>query len=220
MNQKFLHKPSGFTLIELMIVLTLVTFLIAGTYNTFLTGQTLWTRIDRSIELEDNLRKAFDRITPELAMAGHDKRGFFQVWISNNGGAKGSDILRFSIPVICETNGNPVDAEGNTAHWGAPLTWGCAQASCMDADNNCDTVDYKYIEYLLNEDNTLVRRVLDYSQTMVREDIIASHISDFQAETNFNQRMVELILNAQINMIGKTKVTGSAQRNVYLRNSR
>src|SRR5437868_3068269 len=105
-----IHPNRGFTLVELAIVVTLLTFLIAATYNTFLTGQSLWVKVDRAIELEDNLREALDRITPELSMSGHDKKGFFQVWIGDNGGVNGSDILRFSIPVICESNGNPVDA--------------------------------------------------------------------------------------------------------------
>jgi prepilin-type N-terminal cleavage/methylation domain-containing protein len=220
MKLKFLQRPCGFTLVELMVVVALLTFLIASTYNTFLTGQSLWLRVDRSIELEDNVRKALDRIAPELAMSGHDKNGFFQVWIGNNGGTDGSDIVRFSIPVICENNGNPVDAEGNAAHWGAPLTWGCAQPSCMDEDNNCDTVEYKYIEYLLNNNHTLVRRVLNYGQVPVREEVIASNITDFQAEANFNQRIITLTLNAQINLLGHSKSTATRQRDIYLRNSR
>jgi hypothetical protein len=194
--------------------------LIASTYNTFLTGQSLWTKVDQSISLDDNLRKAFDRIVPELSTSGHDKRGFFQVAISNNGGANGSDVLRFSIPVICEANGNPIDPQGDTAHWGAPVTWGCAQASCMDEDNNCETVEYKYIEYLLDDKNTLLRRVLDYSQSQVREDVIASNIANFQAEANFNQRMVTLTLTAQNDPASRLKRTATSEMNVYLRNSR
>jgi prepilin-type N-terminal cleavage/methylation domain-containing protein len=220
MNQKRLPQPPGFTLIELIIVITLVTFLIAGTYSAFLTGQSLWTKIDRSIELEDNLRKALDRIVPELAMSGHDKRGFFQVLVSNDGGAHGSDIVRFSIPVICQNNGNAVDPQGNAAHWGAPLTWGCAQASCMDADNNCDTVEYKYIEYLLHDDRSLRRRVLDYSQNVIREDVIASSVQEFQVETGSNQRALTLTLKAQTDLGGKATAEESAKRTVYLRNSR
>jgi len=212
-------QPSGFTLIELVLVVTLLTFLVASTYNTFMTGQSLWTKVDRAIELEDNLRRALDRIVPELAMSGHDSRGFFQASISNNNGVHGSDILRFSIPVICESNGNPVNAQGNAAHWGAPLTWGCTEASCMDADNNCDTVDYKYIEYLINGD-ALIRRVLDYSQAVVREETVALNISDFQAEPNFNQRIITLTLTGQLRLSGENKVTAQTQSDVYLRNSR
>jgi prepilin-type N-terminal cleavage/methylation domain-containing protein len=213
-------QRAGFTLIELMIVVALLTFLIASTYNTFLTGQSLWTKVDRSIELEENLRQAFDRITPELSMSGHDKQGFFQVWLGDNGGAGGSDILRFSIPVVCQTGGNIVDAEGNAAHWGAPLTWGCSQPSCMDQDNNCDTVEYKYIEYRLNDRHQLVRRVLDYSQQPVHEEVVASRIADFQTEPNFNQRVLTLTLKAETNLLGKSKSTAELKRDVYLRNSR
>jgi prepilin-type N-terminal cleavage/methylation domain-containing protein len=220
MNKKRLQKTSGFTIIELMIVIAVLVFFIAAVYNTFLTGQSLWSKVDRSIELDDNIRKVFDRIAPELAMSGHDSRGFFQVAISDNGGINGSDILRFSLPVICQTNGNPVDAQGNAAHWGAPLTWGCTDSSCMDRDNNCDTIEYKYIEYLIGADSSLVRRVLDYSQAVVREDVIAMTISDFQAETNYNQRVLSLTVTARLNLIGETKITESSQMDIYLRNSR
>ncbi len=220
MNRINSHKTSGFTVIELMIVIAVLAFFVAGVYNTFLTGQSLWSKVDRSIELEENTRKVFDRIAPELAMSGHDSRGFFQVTISNGGGLNGSDILRFSIPVICQTNGNPVDAQGNAAHWGAPLSWGCTDSSCMDRDNSCDTVEYKYIEYLIGNDSSFVRRVLDYSQAVVREDVIAMTISDFQAEANYNQRVLSLTVTAQLNLIGETKISESSQMDIYLRNSR
>ena len=215
MKQRSHHTLAGFTLIELMIVVVLLTFLIASAYSTFMTGQSLWFRVDHSIELEDNMRKAFDRIIPELSMSGHNKSRVFQVKISNGTGVNGSDVLQFSIPVICQNNGNPVDAEGNTAHWGATLTWGCSQASCMDADVNCDTAEYKYTEYLINDHKDLVRRVLDLGQSSVREDVVASNIIDLQAEVNSNQRIIKLTLTA-----GQDKNKSSSKMNIYLRNSR
>ena len=217
--KKYSNKQ-GFTLVEAMVVVAMLSFLLAATYGTFLSGQSIWTKTNNTIELDENLTKAIGRITPELRQSGHDAKGKFQVWIDSKSGVGESDVLRFSIPVICENSGNPVDANGDTAHWGAPLTWGCSKASCMDENNNCDTVEYKYIQYLLNEKHYLLRRVLDFSENTAREDIIAENIVDMNIEPNFNQRVVKIHLTAQKEIGRKQKIKQEMEINIRLRNAR
>lgn len=211
---------SGFTLIETILVVAILSFLIAATYGAFLSGQSIWSRTDNAIELDENLGRAIDRIVPELRQTGHDSKGIFQISIDSHTGVGGSDIFRFSIPVICESGGNPVNAVGDTAHWGAPLTWGCTKASCMDENNNCDTVEYKFVEYRLNEQHNIVRRVLDFGMNVVREDIVSEDIVNMHLEPNFDQRMLTLKLTAQ-KIIGRNQnLTQELETKIRLRNAK
>lgn len=219
MIKKHLNR-FGFTLVEALVVVALISFLLAATYATFLSGQSIWTKTDNAIELDEQLNKAAGRIAAELRQSGHDGKGIFQVSIDSQTGVNQSDLLRFSIPVICQASGNPVDANGDTAHWGASLTWGCAKASCMDEDSNCDTVEYKFIQYSINEKHQLVRQVLDFATNIVREDIIAEHISGMRIEPNFDQRMMKLRLTAQKEIGRKQNTKEEIEVNVRLRNAR
>ena len=210
----------GFTLVETIVVVALLSFLLAATYGAFLSGQSIWLKTNNTIELDEHLNKAVGRIVGELRQSGRDAKGMFQVSIDANAGPGESDMFRFSIPVICETGGNPVNATGDTAHWGAPLTWGCSKASCMDGDNNCDTIEYKYIQYLLNDKHYLLRRVLDFSLNTVHEDIIAENIFDMRIEPNFDQRMVTLNLMAQKDTGRKQNIKQKFEIKIRLRNAR
>ncbi len=214
------HNHSGFTLVETMVVVALLSFLIAATYGTFLSGQSIWNKTNTTIELDEELSKAIGRISAELRLTGHDAKGKFQLVNLSQSGVNQSDVFRFSIPVICETGGNPVDANGDTAHWGAPLTWGCAKASCMDENNNCDTVEYKYIQYLINEKRQLLRRILDFSENTVKEEIVAEHIAAIRLEPNFDERMVKISLTAQQDLGRKQIIKQDIQFNVRLRNAK
>jgi prepilin-type N-terminal cleavage/methylation domain-containing protein len=218
--KKLFNQHSGFTLVETMIVVAILSFLIAATYGIFLSGQSIWNRTDTSIELDEQLTKAANRVTAELRQSGHDAKGKFQIFNSSQSGANQSDVFKFSIPVICENGGNPVDANGDTAHWGAPLTWGCSKASCMDENNNCDTVEYKFIQYLINEKHQLLRRVLDFSENTTKEEVIAQDISAMRLEPNFDERMVKLFLTAEKEIGRKRTAKQELQINIRLRNAK
>ena len=213
-------KISGFTFIETIMVVAILSFLIAATYGAFLSGQSIWLKTNTAIEIDEELTKAINRISSELRQSGHDANGVIQLWINPEAGPGQSDIVRFSIPVICETGGNPVDANGETAHWGAPLTWGCGKADCMDENNNCDTVEYKHIQYALDDKNRLLRQVLDFGLNPVREDMIAENITDFQIEPNFDQRMVTILLTARKNPGRHQTIEQKIETRVRLRNAR
>jgi hypothetical protein len=90
----------------------------------------------------------------------------------------------------------------------------------MDENNNCDTVEYKSIQYLLNEKHYLLRRVLDFSENTVREDIIAENIVNMTSEPNFDQRMVKVQLTAQKETGKKQKIKQEMEINIRLRNAR
>ena len=212
----FLTK--GFTLSEMMIVILIFSVIVVGMFTLLFTGQSTWFNTDTSIELQQTLRIALARVSSELQESGFDKDNIPQVAISDGGGFNGSDIIRFSVPVICEEGGSLIDANGDVAYWGAPLTWGCAQASCMDADDDCLTTEYRYIEYSVNNQGQLSRRVLDSIFGVVREDIFAGNINDFQVNTSLDGNIVTLQISAQKKSgVGKT-ISASATLDVYLRN--
>lgn len=187
------NKKSGFSLLELLIVISILTFMIAGVFMTLNAGQSAWSESDAQGELQEQLRRTMQRVSMELRQSGSYVDTSVTcppgvptittyVNIDNNTGSFGSDVLRFSIPVVCEAGGDLMDVNGDVAYWRAPLTWGCAVSDCMDADDSCATVDYSEVEYRLNSNNQLVRRVLNGAGAVVRTDIAAINIADFQAE--------------------------------------
>lgn len=215
-----LKNHNAYTLIEAMMVVAILSFLVATTYGTFLMGQTIWNKTSHTIEMDEQLTKAAQRIYAELRLTGHDADGKYQLSFISQAGVNQSDIIKFSIPVICQTSGNPVDGNGDTAHWGAPLTWGCTQSSCMDQNNSCDTIEYKYLRYLIDEQFQFKRQVLDFSENVVREDIIAQNISNFHIEPNFNQSMVKVILTASKTIGRNQTVNQELTLNIRIKNAR
>ncbi|MDP2653795.1 MAG: prepilin-type N-terminal cleavage/methylation domain-containing protein [Candidatus Omnitrophota bacterium] len=206
-----LWKKSGFTLVEMLMSAAILSLVMAGGYMIFAAGENTWFTTEVSIRLQENLRKSLDRMFRELHMT---QTGQFQ--ILDAAGSNNSDAVRFSIPVVCHAGDLLIDAGGNVAHWGAPLTWGCAGSACMDADDDCGTVDYKSLEYRLNSDNQLVRRVLNAADSVIREDIFAERISDLQITVN--GRLMVLQLTTTHTADNGRVLTAQAGTNIYLRN--
>lgn len=215
-----IQNRNGYSFVEVMLVVAILSFLVATTYGAFLSGQNIWNRTANTIELDEELNKAVQRIAGELKWTGHDSKGQFQLSYITQSGVNGSDIFKFSIPVICQANGNPVDGNGDTAHWGAPLTWGCSDSSCMDADGNCNTVEYKSLQYRINEKNQLVRRVLDFSESVIKEDVVAENISNLKIEPSFDQRMIKVVLTASKNATKNKIINQELIFNVHIKNAR
>ncbi|MFH1360305.1 MAG: prepilin-type N-terminal cleavage/methylation domain-containing protein [Candidatus Omnitrophota bacterium] len=213
-----IHNKSGLSLMEIMVVTAIFSIVVLGIYVALSVGQSSWFNTDANIEIQQNLRKALQRMTRELQESGFDKDSVLQVTIDNGTGVNGSDILRFSLPIICQSTESLVNDDGDIAHWGATLTWGCTESSCMDADDDCDTVDYKYISYLLDDSNRLIRRVLDADQVTVREDKIANDISDFQISSSVDSRIYTISLTAQRKSALNRQLTSSATTEVSVRN--
>jgi len=204
-------SKGGYSMVEVMIVVLIVTTILAGGFLIFSTGQSTWFTSDIKIRLEENIRQALEKITTELRQSRVDQSQVF-----DNTGPNNTDVVRFSVPVVCEAGGNLIDINGDVAHWGAPLTWGCTSSTCMDADNDCDTVDYQFVEYGLGSDDQLVRRVLDATPSVVRTDVVAQGISDFQVQVNGS--VVTLTLQAQQVTVTNRTMSESMTTAIYLRN--
>ena len=211
-------RPNGFSMVELLVVIAISAFMLTSIFTTFMTGQATWFTADSAIELRDNIRTSTEKISRELRESGFDSVGTAQVTVLDGSGANATDILRFSMPVLCNSATSLLDTSGNVAHWGAPLTWGCTTSSCMDANDTCSSVEYKYVQYEITSSNELVRKVLSPALAVVQTYTIASNVTNMQITTSADQNVLTIQLTAQkISPLHKL-ITLTKSLDVYLRN--
>lgn len=219
MKTKTINSTNGFTMVELMIVVAILTAMMGGLYMTLATGQDTWMNTDTQISLQENIRLTLDRVSKEVRETGSNAGGGMELTMFDGTGVNGSDIIRFAMPVICEAGETIIDANGDVNNWGAPLTWGCTDSTCMDADDDCDTVDYRWVEYRIDNNNQLLRRTLDNAASVVRTDIFAHNISDFQVQyVGAGQEVVRLTVTATRNTNANRTVTEATSIDITLRN--
>lgn len=211
-------RPNGFSMVELLVVIAISAFMLTSIFTTFMTGQATWFTADSAIELRDNIRVSNEKIGRELRESGFDSVAAAQVTVLDGSGANATDILRFSMPVLCNSATSLLDANGNVAHWGAPLTWGCTTSSCMDANDTCASVEYKYVQYEITSSNQLVRKVLSPALAVAQQDTIASNVTNMQITTSADQNVITIQLTAQKLSPLRKLITLTKSIDVYLRN--
>lgn len=202
---------SGFSFVEMLIVSLILVMAVGGAFVIFSSGQSAWFTTDVQIRLQENLRQVVDKISSELRQSRVGQGQIFDDVGTNN-----SDIVRFSIPIVCEADGKLLDQNGDVQNWGAPLTWGCTDSTCMDEDDDCLTRDYASVEYEINDSNQLVRQVLNEANNEVREDIFANNITDFQVA--LNGEVITLTVTGQVTSDMNREFTAQATHDIYLRN--
>lgn len=212
------RQTNGFSMVELLIVISISAFMLTGIFTTLMTGQATWFTADTSIELRNNIRISNEKIARELRESGFNSAGTLQVTIVDGGGANSTDLLRFSVPVLCNSATALLDSNGNVANWGAPLTWGCTTSSCMDADDTCASVEYKYIQYEVTSSNQLVRKVLSPALAVVAQTTVAPNITDMQITISADNNVVTIQISAQKISPLRKLITITKSLNIYLRN--
>lgn len=203
---------------ELLVVLGISSFMLVGIFGALLTGQATWFSADASIELREGVRSAAQKIARELRESGFDAAAVYQITIGDGTGTNGTDTLRFSMPVLCNSATSVLNASGDIAYWGAPLTWGCTSSTCMDADDVCNTVEYKYVQYEINSSSQLIRKVLNPALTVVRQEVISSNIIDMQVTKSADQNVVTIQLTAQKQSGMHRMINLTKSVDVFLRN--
>jgi prepilin-type N-terminal cleavage/methylation domain-containing protein len=207
----------GFTLAEVMVAMAITVFLTAVVYGLLTRAQSSFYDSEAKIKLRNELRQATQKMEMEIRQSGYDQTPTAQFVIQDNTGTGGSDIIRFSVPVICQTNGVLLDANGNPAHWGAYIKWGCTTSSCADADDTCATLEYKYIQYSLNGSGQIVRTTLSPALSTVSTQILAEDITGFQI-TLAGTRMLTLTINGQRVSATSRVITAVATQTIRLMN--
>lgn len=211
-------NTAGFSIVEMMFVVAILLVMLTGGYMVLFSGQEAWQTTETQIRVQEGLRHTLDRVSKELRESGANAVGTLQVVITDNTGVNGSDILLFAMPIVCEAGGSVVDVNGDVANWGAPLTWGCTASTCMDADDDCATRDYASVEYRLNNSNQLIRRVLNSASAVVRTDIFAQNVIDFQTALSVDQNIVTLTVTASVKSALNRTITTTKSLDVRLRN--
>ena len=217
---KILSNNNGINLVELLVGMLVFVFMFGSVFFTLTTSHDTWASADSNLQIQNDARVVLERLAKELRQSGDDAVGTLKFEILDAGGYGSTDAIHFSMPVICEAGGNYLDSDGNVAYWGAPLDWGCQDSTCMDADNDCGTVDYSEVEYEVLSNNQLVRRVLDTGGAVVSNStsVFAQDVSDFQITLSEDQRIVTLTVTISKKSSSNRMVTATNSLDVFLRN--
>jgi prepilin-type N-terminal cleavage/methylation domain-containing protein len=217
-SPRSLVKPHpGFTLVELLLALAITVFMTAVLYGLLTRAQLSFYDSEAKIKLRNELRLMTQKIDMELRQSGYDGTGAPQFTILTGVGFNGSDILRFSVPVICESGGTLLDATGNPAHWGATIKWGCTTSACADANDSCASVEYKYIQYSMNGSGQIIRSVLSPIFNTVSTQALAEDITGFKVSIA-DMRMMTLAVDGQRMSTTRRVITASVAETIRLMN--
>lgn len=222
-----LGDRTGFSLVELMVMLMVMGIILTAGSMVFVSGQNLFAVTSAQSDLQAATAQVLQRMSFELQDSGYDSAGQPKFTVVDNAGVNNTDILRFSIP-LCVCGTSPIDANGEVSRWGAPLVWG--QNGCDDDypvgqngkveichfppgnQQNGNTLnvnensvkahlahgDYigdcdgcspsmytnRSIEYALDANGRMVRRVLDSSGQAINTFSFAEKLVDFQVTTS------------------------------------
>ncbi|MBF0521469.1 MAG: prepilin-type N-terminal cleavage/methylation domain-containing protein [Candidatus Omnitrophica bacterium] len=186
-----IKQKNGYSLVEMLVVVIIVAVVMNAMMVSFMAGQNSWTKTNNSIQLKENLRRTIQRIAKELRESGSDQNNALKVAISYGqgvsnpaglyaGGTFNTDILDFAMPITCQSDTVLLDSSGNVKNWGAPLTWGCTDSSCMDPGNSCAVSNQRKVEYKIDANHNLLRRVIEGNGAQVNQTTIAEQLVDFQ----------------------------------------
>jgi len=211
---KILSKNS-FTLVELLIVCGILVFIVGGIIAVLNIGQSTWQNTETHIELQQDLRKAMIRVTKEIRESGFNAAASCMVTIDDDTGENGTDILGFYIPVDHDNDGDILDDDLNI-EWGAVTLWANKDPDCEAPGDNCQELNYK-IEYLIDANGQFIRRVLNDTSSVVREDNYANNIINFQVLRS--DAIVTITITVRKNAISGRTITKNLTSEIYLRNN-
>ncbi len=124
-------------MVEMLVAVGIFSMITLAGFLLFVAGNNAWSVTDAKIQMQQNMRRALQRIASELQQSGEDSSNNLKVSILDGSGVDGSDILRFAIP-ICVCGAQALDENGIIRFWGAPMTWlktGCGSNYPLNANN-------------------------------------------------------------------------------------
>ena len=113
MNYYYKNNESGFTLVELLIAMTIGLIILAALSSTFLMQSKIYDVQEQVVEMVQTARAAMDMMTREIRMAGYDPKGAMQR--SNPAGAKFVGIPNDAnkLQVYADLNGDEDTGDSN-----------------------------------------------------------------------------------------------------------
>ncbi len=209
---KRLTQNNGFSLMETVVAVAIFVVMLSGLAVIITSGQNSWFNADTQIDLQESMRKTFAKVSSEVRQSSST-----QLQVNKGSGGNGSDTIVFSIPVLCETGMDLMGTGTSIQYWGAPLTWGCTSSSCMDGDNDCTTVEYSQVRYMIDGSNQLVRQVLDGVSSVVQTDIMAQDIIGMDITITAGGH-INIDVTAQQSTATNRTITATTDVNIHMRN--
>jgi prepilin-type N-terminal cleavage/methylation domain-containing protein len=159
MNQNFLKKSKGVTLIELLIALVISAILIAGIYRTFIQQQKSYATQEQVADMQQNVRVAINRMMREIRMAGFGNvQGVLPVTFPGVGRTY-PNVINLDLPfagaltIVSAIGGSAaLSAQPGDVVGGGPLASNQIQVSALA---EFDTNDRKYISIGGLESNSI-----------------------------------------------------------------
>jgi prepilin-type N-terminal cleavage/methylation domain-containing protein len=105
---------AGFNLVELMVVLLLFAIIVLAIFGVLLVGRQSWKTGETQLELQQESRRAMEKIVNELRQSGQ---------ISIDPGPV--TPIAFQIPEDTDSDGDVIDGSGNV-EWGGQITYSWA----------------------------------------------------------------------------------------------
>jgi prepilin-type N-terminal cleavage/methylation domain-containing protein len=172
-------RAPGYTLIEMLIVLAIVSFLFSAVFGVLNIGNTSFSTGSARQTVENQARQGLDHMLREL--------------YETNGGrivlSDANSVITFKLPVSFDGSGN--------------LLWGA------------EGIDNYKIKYLVDS-NKLVRKVLDSTDNLISQKVLAVDIESLLFALDISR--LTITLNAKKKVTGTNYVTASVSTKIAFRN--
>jgi type IV pilus assembly protein PilW len=101
------NKESGFTLVELLITMTISLIILTALSSTFLMQRKIYDVQEQVVEMVQNARAAMDMMTREIRMAGYDPSGLANAGIVT----VTSNSINFTLDITDDAETGPPDGD-------------------------------------------------------------------------------------------------------------
>lgn len=163
-----MHNKKGFSLVEVMVVIGISSFILSATYGVLNVSRRSWLTGEASLSLQQNARMALDRLRRDLRMASAatvdvEKR-----------------VLTFNVPIDADNDGYlDVLAGTNTTIYGAD------DPDDFDNDGILYEAGWNIGYQIVPAGKQIIRRVLTDTGAEANRRVVANNIQPGMAHTNF-----------------------------------
>ena len=210
-------KKSGFTLIEIMVVMAIFMIVISASYALLTSGRISWYSGDAKIQLQEDLRQSMDYMSSEISESAPTKLIVggssitFQVPVDENGSGSWQDT---------DTDGqNDYYLERTLDNSGA-INWGAylrrEDKTAASSSQGFGLRTGRSVAFLLSQTN-LIRRVTDGSGLIIEDFRLANGINSITF-TRTAENVVTIRIAGRKVALDLRPMLYDLETSVYLRN--